>query len=69
MRVKFYWGQNEDYRPGDSISLSSEKVLQRGRVEGQYICNFGEGGVHAIKHIFFFRFLLVMSSSCHHEGF
>ena len=32
MRVKFYWGQNENYRPGDSISLSSEKVLQQGSV-------------------------------------
>ena len=51
--VKFYWGQNEDYCPGDSISLSSEKVLQRGRVEGQYICSFGEGGAHGMKHIFF----------------
>ena len=55
MRVKFYWGQNENYSLGDSISLSSEKVLQRGRVEGQYICEFGEGGTHAIKHIFFFQ--------------
>ena len=28
--------------------------------EGQYIHDFGEGGVHAIKHIFFCRsFLLV----------
>ena len=51
--VKFYWGQNEDYSPGDSILDSSEKLLQRGRGEGQYICDFGEGDVHAIKHIFF----------------
>ena len=21
--------------------------------EGEYICGFGEGGIHAIKHIFF----------------
>ena len=42
-------GQNEDYSPGDSNSDSSEKLLQRGRgQEGQYICDFGEGGVHAI---------------------
>ena len=45
-------GQNEDYSLGDSISVSSEKLLQRGRREGQYICDFGEGGVHAIEHIF-----------------
>ena len=39
-------GQNEDYSPGDSISDSSEKLLQRGRrkisiyviwVKGEYI--------------------------------
>ena len=45
--------QNEGYIPGDSISDSSEKLLQRGRGEGQYLCDFGEGGVHAIQHIFF----------------
>ena len=50
--VKFYLGQNEDYSPGDSISDSSEKQLQRGRWEGQYICDFCERGVHAIKHTF-----------------
>ena len=53
VKVKFYLGPNEVYSPGDSVSVSSEKVLQRGRVEGQYICSFGEGGAHAMKHIFF----------------
>ena len=38
---------------GDNISDSFEKLLQRGRGEGQDICNFGEGGGHAINHIFF----------------
>ena len=28
---------------GDRISDSSEKLLQRGRGEGQYICHSGEG--------------------------
>ena len=41
--------QNEDYSPGEGISGSSEKLLQNGRGKGQYICDFGEGGVHAIK--------------------
>ena len=45
-------GQNEDYSSGDRISDSSEKLLQRGRGEGQYICDFSEGGVRAIKHTF-----------------
>ena len=29
--VKFYWGRNKDYSLEDSISDSSEKLLQRGR--------------------------------------
>ena len=44
--------------------------------EGQYICDFGEGGVHAVKHICFqkvstglVRLLLVTRSSHHHKGF
>ena len=40
--------QNEDYIPGESVSGSSEKLLQSSRGKGQYICDFGEGGVHAI---------------------
>ena len=31
MGVKFYLRQNEDYSLGDSLSDSSEKLLQRGR--------------------------------------
>ena len=48
--VRFYLGQKEDCSLGDSPSDSSEKWPQRG-VEwgGQYNCDFGEGGVHAIK--------------------
>ena len=44
-------GQNEDYSLGESSSDSSERLLQRGRGEGQYICDFSEGGIHAVKHI------------------
>ena len=60
--ASFYLEQNEDYSLKDNISDSSEKLLQRGRGEGQYIVDFGEGGVHAIKHIFFFQV-----SACHKE--
>ena len=45
--------QNEGYSPGESISGSSEKLLQSNRGKGQHICGFGEGGVHVIKHMFF----------------
>ena len=51
LRVKFYLGQNADCSLGDSTSDSSEKVLQRGRGEGQYVYDFGEGVVHAIKDL------------------
>ena len=47
----FYLGQNENFGPGDSISDSSRKLLQRAREESQYICDFSEG-VPAVKHIF-----------------
>ena len=40
-------------QPWDRNSDSSEKLLQRGGKE--VICDFGEGRVHAIKHIFFFQ--------------
>ena len=50
--VKFYLGQYEVYSLGNSISDSSKKLLQRGKGEGQYLCDFGEGEIHAIKHIF-----------------
>ena len=36
--------------PGDSF----EMLLKRGRERGgQYVCDFGEARVHAIKQIFF----------------
>ena len=48
LQVKFYLGQYEDYSLGDNTSDSSEELLRQG--EGQYVQDFGEGGVHAIKH-------------------
>ena len=42
-------GQNEDYSPGDNTSLSSEKLLQRGKGEGHCIYDFGKEG-HGIGH-------------------
>ena len=46
-------GQNEDCSPGSCTSDSSEKLLQIIQGEGQYIWEFGEEEIHAVKHIFF----------------
>ena len=62
--VKFYLGQNEDYSLGDSISESSEKLLPRGMGESQYMCDFSERGIHAIKHTFCRRLLLFVKNRC-----
>ena len=45
-------GHSEDCSPGDSISDSSERLLQRVGREGQCAWDFGEGGMHASTHIF-----------------
>ena len=49
--VKFYLGQNEDYSPGDSISDSSEKLLQRGGGKVRVLYDFSEGGTCSQAHI------------------
>ena len=37
LQVKFYFGQNEDFSPGDSTSDSSEDCSKEAVGEGQYI--------------------------------
>ena len=59
LKGAFYLGQNEDCGLGDSTSDSSEKLLQRGRVVGQYVCGFGEGDYMQSSTYFSRRFLLV----------
>ena len=69
LHVRFGLGLNEDYSPGDSTSDSSKKLLQGvGWVGNGHICVIlGEGGIHAIKHIYiyidFFFFLQKISAS------
>ena len=63
--VLFFSGQNEDCSQGDSTQDSPEILLQRDREEGQYLCDFGKGWVHAIKNTFFNRkFQLVSWNFC-----
>ena len=76
LQAEFYLGHKEDCSLEDSTSDSSEKLLQRGREKDQYICDFGEGGIRALRHIFsqkvstsLMKLRLVTRNSCHHEGF
>ena len=76
LRIESYVGQNEDCWPGDSTSDNSEKLLQRGGGGGQHVYDFVERRIHAVRHMFFqkallvfWSFLLVMRNSHHHEGF
>ena len=53
--VSYVLGHDEDYSPEDSISYSSERLLQAGEGRGgQYICDFDEGRRHEIKNILLF---------------
>ena len=61
-KLSFIWGQDEDCNLGDSTSDSSDKLIWRRRGEGQYICDIGEEGVHAIKCI-----ILQKASASHKE--
>ena len=49
-------------------SQITEKLLQRFRGKRQYICDFGKGGVQAIKHTFFVEnFYWSREASASHE--
>ena len=65
--VMFYLGQNEDYSLGDTTLDLSEKLLQRDREEGQYICDFGEGRegrvcIHTHTHTHTHTYIYTQSS-------
>ena len=53
-KFSFSWGQNEGYSPGDSISVLRKRIKEVGGKVS--ICYFGEGEVHAIKHIYIYIF-------------
>lgn len=41
---------------GDSTSCKSDKLFQRDKGKRQHMYDPGKGGVHAVKHFFFFSF-------------
>ena len=68
--LSFISGQDEDYSPGDGISESSEKLLQRGRGRSVYVSIYvisvkGEF-MQSSTYNFCRRLLLVTRNRCHH---
>ena len=57
-RVKFYLGQNEDCSPGDSISDSSERLLQSGRGGRSIYKVLVKGEFNTMKHSIYKRFFV-----------
>ena len=74
--LSFIWGKMRT-APREIAFQIALRNCSKEAGEGQYICDFGEGGVHAMKHIFFYgrfllvscRLLLVTRSRHHHGGF
>ena len=74
--VNFIWGKMRTAAWETALWNSSKKLLQRRKGDVQYIWDFGEGGIHAIKHICFrkvsaslMNLSWVTRNSHHHEGF
>ena len=52
--MSFIWGKTGIAARETAPHLdSSEKLLQRSRWQGKYTCDLDEGGIQAIKHVFF----------------
>ena len=61
-------GQNEGCSPGDGTSDSSERLLQRGEGKRSIYMIFGEGGIHAVKHIYFLKVSTSLVKFCWPQG-
>ena len=72
---KFYLWQNEDSGPEDSTSDSLRDCCREAEGKGQYISDFAEEAIHAIRHTFVWKVstsfveLLQVMNSRHREGF
>ena len=51
-KLSFMWG-NMRTAAWETVPQITEKLLQRGGGEGQYMRDFGERGIHVIEHICF----------------
>ena len=60
MRVtSFIWSKMRTAAQEIAPQIALRHCSKETQGEGQYICDFGEGTIHTIKHIFLQRFLLV----------
>ena len=59
LQVNFYLGLNEDYGQETAPQIALRNCSQETGRKYQYISDFGEGEVHAIKHVYFLESLLV----------
>ena len=58
LRVKFYWGQNEDCSPWGSISDSSERLLQSSSGRKSIIKVLVKGEFNTMKRSFYEKFFV-----------
>ena len=65
---KVLLGKNEDDSLGDSTSESSEELPQRGRAGVSIYTILVKWEIHTVKHIVFFRRLLLVTGSRHHRA-
>ena len=57
--LSFIWGKTRTIAQEIASQIALRNCSKKVR-EGQYICDFGKGGIQAIKHTFFYRRLLLV---------
>ena len=57
--ISFIWGKMRTAAHETAPQIALRHCSKETQGEGQYTCDFGEGRIHTIKHIFLQRFLLV----------
>ena len=65
--IKFYLGQSEGYAQ-KTAPQTALRSCSKEAGEHQHVCDFGEEGIHAIKHIFFQRVSTSLTKLCYSWG-
>ena len=50
--LHFIWGKMKTLAQETAFQIALRNCSQEVRGKGQYICDFGKGGVHEIKHVY-----------------